>query len=101
MTTPTMMEILMDLLYQIKTKATLTVQMSSESLPFLTGTQSRNAREPSETEWVQHEEHVPAAVPQQVASEYFKNMSPMAILLIGIVIGVIVVSMRPIIIQSR
>ena len=33
--------------------------------------------------------------------ELFKNTNPMAILLLGIVIGVIVVSMRPIVIQPK
>jgi len=35
------------------------------------------------------------------AADLFKNMNPMAILLLGIVIGVIVVSMRPIVIQPK
>lgn len=34
-------------------------------------------------------------------TDMFKNMNPMAILLLGIVIGVIVVSMRPIVIQPK
>jgi type II secretory pathway component PulF len=37
---------------------------------------------------------------KQSVMDVFKGANPMAILLLGIVIGVIVVSMRPIVIQS-
>jgi len=44
---------------------------------------------------------MPMPTPQkQNMMDVFKGANPMAILLLGIVIGVIVVSMRPIVIQS-
>jgi hypothetical protein len=72
----------------------MTVQM--ESLPFL----QREDPEPpqSQPQQLQFEVSEPAPVAQ--SDGLFKNMNPITILLIGVVIGVIFVSMRPIVIQK-
>jgi len=105
--TPMTMEISTDLLSQIKARVILIVQ-TMENLPFLTKSDDRpvsrnDQRAQSEHEWPQP---VPQFQAQQQQSrpeipDIFKNVNPIAILLLGIVIGVIVVSMRPIVIQGK
>ena len=85
----------------------------AENLPFLTGNaepQLRSARPQSESEWPARDDQPSNFQPVMFAQEpkskvdlgdFFKNTNPMAILLLGIVIGVIVVSMRPIVIQPK
>ena len=84
----------------------------ADNLPFLTGNAehpSRSARPQSESEWPAREEQPPSNFqlmhdePKSKVDlgDFFKNTNPMAILLLGIVIGVIVVSMRPIVIQPK
>jgi len=100
--------------YQIKARVTQIVQKMAENLPFLTGNPehpSRSARPQSESEWPAREDQPPSNFqPMMMHDEprskvdlgdFFKNTNPMAILLLGIVIGVIVVSMRPIVIQPK
>jgi hypothetical protein len=100
---------------QIKARVTQIVQKMAENLPFLTGNPehpSRSARPQSENEWPAREDQQPSNFqPMAVMhdeprskldlGDFFKNTNPMAILLLGIVIGVIVVSMRPIVIQPK
>jgi hypothetical protein len=100
---------------QIKARVTQIVQKMAENLPFLTGNAehpSRSGRPQSENEWPAREEQQPSNFqPMAMMSDepktkmdlgdFFKNTNPMAILLLGIVIGVIVVSMRPIVIQPK
>ena len=84
------------------------IQRTMENLPFLAKSEeSKSARPQSPSEWPQQNAE-PMFVPQfappresNPATDLFKNMNPMAILLLGIVIGVIVVSMRPIVIQPK
>jgi hypothetical protein len=86
----------------------------AENLPFLTGNaepQLRSARPQSESEWPARDDPPSNFQPMAVMhdeprskvdlGDFFKNTNPMAILLLGIVIGVIVVSMRPIVIQPK
>jgi hypothetical protein len=77
-----------------------------ENLPFLSKSdqpsQSRNGP-PSESEW-------PVQEPQRIFQrdiespkdplEFLKNTNPVGLILLGIVIGVLIVSMRPIVINS-
>ena len=111
--TRTKMATLMGSSYQIKARVILIVQKMAENLPFLTGNAehpSRSARPQSESEWPARDEPPSNFQPMVMHDEpkskvdlgdLFKNTNPMAILLLGIVIGVIVVSMRPIVIQPK
>jgi hypothetical protein len=77
-----------------------------ENLPFLSKSdqpsQSRNGP-PSENEW-------PVQEPQRIFQrdiespkdplEFLKNTNPVGLILLGIVIGVLIVSMRPIVING-
>ena len=71
-----------------------------ENLPFLTNGQTsdqpslRNDRPPpSENEW-------PRVQPEQRDALDFLRTNPMGLVLLGIVIGVLLANMRPVIIQS-
>ena len=69
-----------------------------ENLPFLQQTDPRPEPPPPpppEEEW-----SLPQPIAAQPEGGFLKNINPLTILLIGIVIGVIVVSMRPIIVQK-
>ena len=78
-----------------------------ENLPFLKQNdrepQSRNA--PSESDWprepqyVQREDMAPLAQPRADVFESLKA-NPMALVLLGIVIGALLVNMRPVVIKS-
>lgn len=97
----------MDLLCQIKARVTLMIVATMDSLPFLSKSdppsQSRNGPA-SESEWPVQEP------PQRVFQrdfeapkdplEFLKNMNPVGLILIGIVIGTIIISMRPIVINA-
>jgi hypothetical protein len=79
-----------------------------ENLPFLSKndqpSQSRNGP-PSESDWPVQEP------PQRIFQrdiespkdplEFLKNTNPIGLILLGIVIGVMIVSMRPIVVQSK
>jgi hypothetical protein len=77
-----------------------------ENLPFLSKSdqpsQSRNGP-PSESEWPIQEQPRPVfpREPQQDPFDFLKNTNPVGLILIGIVIGVMIVSMRPIVVQSK
>ena len=99
----------MDLLCQIKARVTLIVQRM-ESLPFLSKSdqpsQSRNGP-PSESDWPQQQVHEPRPTfhrdfetPQKDPLDFLKGMNPIGLILIGIVIGTIIISMRPIVING-
>ena len=96
----------MGLLYQIKARVTQRVQM--EPLPFLSKNEEPQSRSHQEevNEWPAQREREPQPMfmpmpsQKQNMMDVFRGANPMAILLLGIVIGVIVVSMRPIVIQS-
>ena len=73
-----------------------------ENLPFL----SQNQNEPSSRN-EQHDWPEPPPPPRRFAQaektdvfESLKNVNPVALILIGIVIGTLIVSMRPIVVQS-
>ena len=79
-----------------------------ENLPFLKQNDreppSRNA--PSESDWPQHQRYVPqqedvvmVAPPRPDVFESLKA-NPMALVLLGIVIGALLVNMRPVVIKN-
>jgi len=80
-----------------------------ENLPFLAkpGEQSRNDPGPqSENEWPQ--QPPPRYVEQQMApppvrQDVFESLraNPMGLILIGIIVGVIIANMRPVVIQPK
>jgi hypothetical protein len=78
-----------------------------ENLPFLTkpAEQSRNDPGPqSENEWPQQP---PRYIEQQMAppprNDVFESLraNPMGLILIGIIVGVIIANMRPVVIQPK
>jgi hypothetical protein len=80
-----------------------------ENLPFLSKSdqpsQSRNGP-PSESDWPVQEQPRPMfqrdlETPQKDPLEFLKNTNPVGLILLGIVIGVLIVSMRPIVVQGR
>ena len=78
-----------------------------ENLPFLSKSdqpsQSRNGP-PSESDWpAVHEQPRPMfqGEPHKDPLEFLKNTNPVGLILLGIVIGVLIVSMRPIVVQGR
>jgi hypothetical protein len=90
-------------------KARVLIQTVMENLPFLSKSdqpsQSRNGP-PSESDWPIQEPPRPMMFqgepPQKNDPfEFLKNTNPVGLILIGIVIGVLVVSMRPIVIQGK
>jgi hypothetical protein len=92
----------MDLLFQIK--ARVLIQRKMENLPFLTGNEPQLKNDQSERrpQWAEVEE-----VPQWVAPppalsilDSFKN-NQIALVLLGVVLGVIIMNMRPIIINPK
>jgi hypothetical protein len=71
-----------------------------ENLPFLQRSDD-HPPDPSPSETEQETQWRPPAVQfADLPAGPFKNMSPITILLIGVIIGVLVVSMRPIVIQK-
>lgn len=97
----------MDLLCQIKARVASLIVM--ENLPFLSKSdqpsQSRNGP-PSESDWPvaqepRHQILFDAPTPKSNDPfEFLKNTNPVGLILLGIVIGVLVVSMRPIVINK-
>jgi hypothetical protein len=83
-----------------------------ENLPFLSKSdqpsQSRNGP-PSESEWPVQEPprnrmfQPDFEMPTQKNDpfEFLKNTNPVGLILLGVVIGVLIVSMRPIVVQSK
>ena len=97
----------MDLLCQIK--ARVVIQTVMENLPFLSKSdqpsQSRNGPQ-SESEWPVQDQPRPMfqrdfEAPQKDPFDFLKNTNPVGLILLGIVIGVMIVSMRPIVVQSK
>ena len=79
-----------------------------ENLPFLKQNEPQSRNAPSESEWAAHryqmqEEHTPVDrdVPTQKA-DVFESLkeNPMALVLLGIIIGALLVNMRPVVIKS-
>ena len=95
----------MDLLCQIKARVVIQTVTTMENLPFLSKSdqpsQSRNGP-PSESEWPIQDPPRPMfhSEPQKDPLEFLKNTNPVGLILLGIVIGVLIVSMRPIIVQK-
>ncbi len=85
-------------LIQIKTTATLKIVM--ENLPFLSQpqSQSRNEARPDESEW-QAQEQPPLQRYKPDLLDSIKS-NPMALILIGIIVGAMLMNMRPVIIKS-
>lgn len=81
-----------------------------ENLPFLSNdvrSQSRNDPQPESDAWPE-----PPPPPDRIFQarprsnpkdpfEFLKEMNPVGLILIGIVIGVMIISMRPIVVQSK
>lgn len=97
----------MDSLCQIKATVTLIVQRM-ENLPFLSKndqpSQSRNGP-PSESDWPQQQqvhEPLPRVFHDGVKDplDFLRGVNPIGLILIGIVIGTIIISMRPIVING-
>jgi hypothetical protein len=96
----------MDLLFQIKARVTQII-VAMENLPFLSNdvqSQLRSDHQP-ESDWPEP----PPQPPDRVFSvqnrakdpfEFIKEVNPIGLILIGIVIGVMMISMRPIVVQS-
>lgn len=83
------------------------VVTTMENLPFLKQNDreppSRNA--PSESDWPQHQRYVPQQEDVAIAGprpDVFESLkaNPMALVLLGIVIGALLVNMRPVVIKS-
>jgi hypothetical protein len=94
-------------LYQIKARVTKRVVVM-ENLPFLKQNepQSRNAQ--SESEWPQRppphymQDDEPRDVATAPKADVFESLkgNPMALVLLGIIIGALLVNMRPVVIKS-
>jgi hypothetical protein len=76
-----------------------------ENLPFLTKneSQSRNERAPSESEWhpAPPQQMYEPPAPSKVDALETLKANPMGLILIGIIIGVLIANMRPVIIQPK
>jgi len=80
-----------------------------ENLPFLSNdaqSPSRNGQRLESDAWPEPvaPEHVFQARPRSNSKDPFdflKEMNPVGLILIGIVIGVMIISMRPIVVQSK
>ena len=99
----------MDSLCQIKARVTKRIVM--ENLPFLKQNEPQSRNAPSESDWPQRpqprymqEEDEPRgpidiAVPKADVLDSIKG-NPMALVLLGIIIGALLVNMRPVVIKS-
>lgn len=68
-----------------------------ENLPFLQGAQSDPDPPPrEEEEWIRPPETFVA----RPGNDFLKNINPLTLLLVGIIVGVVLMNMRPIIIQK-
>jgi hypothetical protein len=95
-------------LYQIKARATKRIVM--ENLPFLKQNEPQSRNAPSESDWpqrppphyMQDDEPRGAMDIATPKADVFDSLkaNPMALVLLGIVIGALLVNMRPVVIKS-
>jgi len=73
-----------------------------ENLPFLSQTQNEPSSRNEQHEWPEVPPPPRRFAPAEKTDvfESLKNVNPVALILIGIVIGTLIVSMRPIVVQS-
>ena len=82
-----------------------------ENLPFLKQNEPQSRNAPSENEWAQQQQQRymqedPSFEPRDIATapkaDVFDSLkaNPMALVLLGIVIGALLVNMRPVVIKS-
>ena len=92
--------------YQIKARVTKRIVVM-ENLPFLKQNEPQSRNAPSESDWpqrppphyMQDDEPRDIAVPKADVLESLKG-NPMALVLLGIIIGALLVNMRPVVIKS-
>jgi hypothetical protein len=94
--------------YQIKARVTKRVVVM-ENLPFLKQNEPQSRNAPSESEWPQQQQqqrYMQDDEPRDVATapkaDVFESLkgNPMALVLLGIIIGALLVNMRPVVIKS-
>jgi hypothetical protein len=78
-----------------------------ENLPFLKQNEPQSRNAPSESEWPQQQQrYMQEEEPRDVATapraDVFESLkgNPMALVLLGIIIGALLVNMRPVVIKS-
>ena len=90
--------------YQIKARVTKRV-VTMENLPFLKQNEPQSRNAPSESDWPQPQRYMQeevrdlATAPKADVFESLKG-NPMALVLLGIIIGALLVNMRPVVIKS-
>ena len=69
-----------------------------DSLPFLAKTEDRNARPQSENDW-----EPPPRFADKPRLDMFDTMkaNPMGLILLGVIVGVLIANMRPVVIQPK
>jgi hypothetical protein len=85
----------------------VTKRVVMENLPFLKQNEPQSRNAPSESEWPQQQQrYMQEEEPRDVATapraDVFESLkgNPMALVLLGIIIGALLVNMRPVVIKS-
>jgi hypothetical protein len=72
-----------------------------ENLPFLSKSEPQQQNAQLENEWVREEQRFQQfSEPKKDPFDMLKTANPVALILLGIVIGTLIVSMRPIVVQA-
>jgi len=93
--------------YQIKARVTKRVVVM-ENLPFLKQNEPQSRNAPSESDWPQRppphymQDDEPRDIAVAPKGDVFESLkgNPMALVLLGIIIGALLVNMRPVVIKS-